>query len=164
MCDLRLNVNPHGPEELEEGKGRVLAPQRLQYASDDNSAPNEEREGSLLVFLELLPASGRGDWTLTNRRRINWSKASLDSVPSLPSPRTSSHLKEARSPALGGGPTCEHDIECREAEADVAGTTVGIYTVGAESDGPDGPGGRFADVCVVLEGEFPTTRVSTMHA
>ncbi|KAK5904959.1 hypothetical protein CesoFtcFv8_006473 [Champsocephalus esox] len=45
MCDLRLNVNPHGPEELEEGKGRVLAPQRLQYASDDNSAPNEEVKG-----------------------------------------------------------------------------------------------------------------------
>ncbi|KAK5932747.1 hypothetical protein CgunFtcFv8_004426 [Champsocephalus gunnari] len=34
-----VEVNPHGPEELE---GRVLAPQRLQYASDDNSAPNKE--------------------------------------------------------------------------------------------------------------------------
>ncbi|KAK5906173.1 hypothetical protein CgunFtcFv8_002062 [Champsocephalus gunnari] len=44
------------------------------------------------------------------------------------------------------------DIECREAEADVAGTTMGIYTVRAESDDPDGPGGRFADVGVVLEG------------
>ncbi|KAK5881467.1 hypothetical protein CesoFtcFv8_022260 [Champsocephalus esox] len=31
------------------------------------------------------------------------------------------------------------DIECREAEADVAGTTMGIYTVRAD-------GGRFADV------------------
>ncbi|XP_063753608.1 uncharacterized protein LOC134873730 isoform X2 [Eleginops maclovinus] len=43
-------------------------------------------------------------------------------------------------------------IECREAEADVAGTTMAIYTVQAESDDPDGPGGRFADVGLVLEG------------
>ncbi|KAJ4936978.1 hypothetical protein JOQ06_001562 [Pogonophryne albipinna] len=85
MVVLLLLVNPHGPEELEV-KGRVLAPKRLQYASDDNSAPNKK------------------------------------------------------------------DIECREAEADVAGTTMAIYTVRAESDDPDGPGGCFADVGVVLEG------------
>ncbi|XP_030590513.1 uncharacterized protein LOC115783701 [Archocentrus centrarchus] len=45
------------------------------------------------------------------------------------------------------------DTESREAEADVAEKTVGIYTVRAEGRGPDGPGnGRFADVGVVLEG------------
>ena len=43
-------------------------------------------------------------------------------------------------------------IECSEAEADVAGTTMAIYTVRAEGDDPDGPGGRLADVGVVLEG------------
>lgn len=44
------------------------------------------------------------------------------------------------------------DIECSEAEAEVAGTTIAIYTVQAQGDDPDGPGGRFADVGVVLEG------------
>ncbi|XP_013855636.1 uncharacterized protein LOC106511420 [Austrofundulus limnaeus] len=45
------------------------------------------------------------------------------------------------------------DIESREAEADIAEKTMGIYTVRAEGCGPDGPGnGRFADVGVVLEG------------
>ncbi|KAJ4918687.1 hypothetical protein JOQ06_022469, partial [Pogonophryne albipinna] len=36
-----VEVNPHGPEELEV-KGRILAPKRLQYVSDDNSAPNKK--------------------------------------------------------------------------------------------------------------------------
>lgn len=49
-------------------------------------------------------------------------------------------------------PSIFQDIECSEAEADVAGTTMAIYTVRAESDDPDDPGGRFADVGVVLEG------------
>ncbi|CAL8236185.1 unnamed protein product [Arctogadus glacialis] len=44
------------------------------------------------------------------------------------------------------------DIECSEAEADVAGTTMAIYTVQAEGDDHDGPGGLFADVGMVLEG------------
>uniref|UniRef100_A0A8C4ZYE4 Uncharacterized protein n=1 Tax=Gadus morhua TaxID=8049 RepID=A0A8C4ZYE4_GADMO len=46
----------------------------------------------------------------------------------------------------------ENDIECSEAEADVAGTTMAIYTVQAEGDDHDGPGGLFADVGMVLEG------------
>lgn len=41
------------------------------------------------------------------------------------------------------------DIECIEAKADISETTMAIYTV--RGDG-DGPGGRFADVGVVLEG------------
>lgn len=41
------------------------------------------------------------------------------------------------------------DIEYSEAEADIAGTTMAIYTVRAEGDGP---GGQLADVGVVLEG------------
>jgi len=49
-------------------------------------------------------------------------------------------------------PSIFQDIECSEAEADGAGTTMAIYTVQAESDDPDGPGGRFADVGVVLVG------------
>ncbi|XP_063753610.1 uncharacterized protein LOC134873730 isoform X4 [Eleginops maclovinus] len=70
-----VEVNPHGPEELEV-KGQVLAPKRLQYASDDNSAPNKkdaccglsayelkglenirERE-AFLSSLKLLPSTG----------------------------------------------------------------------------------------------------------
>lgn len=49
-------------------------------------------------------------------------------------------------------PSIFQDIECSEAEADVAGTTMAIYTVEAEGDDHDGPGGLFADVGVVLEG------------
>ena len=49
-------------------------------------------------------------------------------------------------------PSIFQDIECSEAEADGAGTTMAICTAQAESDDPDGPGGRFADVSVVLEG------------
>ncbi|XP_034093443.1 uncharacterized protein LOC117560622 [Gymnodraco acuticeps] len=130
-----VEVNPHGPEELEV-KGRVLAPKRLQYASDDNSAPNKKAAEDLRQSVKPKPDVKR-------------SKASLDTVQSLLSPRKSLHLKEARNLTLRGGLTYEHDIECREAEADVAGTTMAIYTVRAESDGP---GGRFADVGVVLEG------------
>ncbi|KAI9525290.1 hypothetical protein NQZ68_009971 [Dissostichus eleginoides] len=139
-----VEVNPHGPEELEV-KGRVLAPKRLQYASDDNSAPNKKAAEDLRQSVKPKPDVKR-------------SKASLDTVQSLLSPRKSLHLKEARNLTLRGGLTYEHgakdleDIECREAEADVAGTTMAIYTVRAESDDPDGPGGRFADVGVVLEG------------
>ncbi|XP_038131525.1 uncharacterized protein LOC119776938 isoform X2 [Cyprinodon tularosa] len=44
------------------------------------------------------------------------------------------------------------DMECSESEADVAGTTMAIYTVQAEGDDHDGPGGLLADVGVVLEG------------
>ncbi|KAL2080611.1 hypothetical protein ACEWY4_024404 [Coilia grayii] len=44
------------------------------------------------------------------------------------------------------------DIESREAEGDIAEKTIGIYTVRAEGHGPDGPGGRFADIGVGLEG------------
>lgn len=36
-----VEVNPHSPEEPEV-KGRVLASKRLQYANDDNSAPNKK--------------------------------------------------------------------------------------------------------------------------
>ncbi|XP_038131526.1 uncharacterized protein LOC119776938 isoform X3 [Cyprinodon tularosa] len=46
----------------------------------------------------------------------------------------------------------ENDMECSESEADVAGTTMAIYTVQAEGDDHDGPGGLLADVGVVLEG------------
>ena len=49
-------------------------------------------------------------------------------------------------------PSIFQDIECSEAEADVAGTTMAIYTVQAEGDDHDGPGGLFADVGMVLEG------------
>lgn len=49
-------------------------------------------------------------------------------------------------------PSIFQDTECSEAEADVAGTTMAIYTVEAEGDDHDGPGGLFADVGVVLEG------------
>ncbi|KAK1902416.1 WD repeat-containing protein 76 [Dissostichus eleginoides] len=164
-----VEVNPHGPEELEV-KGRVLAPKRLQYASDDNSAPNKkdaccglsayelkrlenirERE-AFLSSLKLLPAAEDLRQSVKPKPDVKRSKASLDTVQSLLSPRKSLHLKEARNLTLRGGLTYEHDIECREAEADVAGTTMAIYTVRAESDDPDGPGGRFADVGVVLEG------------
>ncbi|KAK1886876.1 WD repeat-containing protein 76 [Dissostichus eleginoides] len=144
-----MEVNPHGPEELEV-KGRVLAPKRLQYASDDNSAPNKKDACCGLSAYELkrLENIRERDAFLSSLK----SKASLDTVQSLLSPRKSLHLKEARNLTLRGGLTYEHDIECREAEADVAGTTMAIYTVRAESDDPDGPGGRFADVGVVLEG------------
>ncbi|KAK1904777.1 Imidazoleglycerol-phosphate dehydratase [Dissostichus eleginoides] len=113
-----VEVNPHGPEELEV-KGRVLAPKRLQYASDDNSAPNKKAAEDLRQSVKPKPDVKR-------------SKASLDTVQSLLSPRKSLHLKEARNLTLRGGLTYEHDIECREAEADVAGTTMAIYTVRAE--------------------------------
>ena len=49
-------------------------------------------------------------------------------------------------------PSIFQDKACSEAEADVTGTTVAIYTVRAEGDDLDGPGGRLADVGVVLEG------------
>uniref|UniRef100_A0A3Q1G6E9 Uncharacterized protein n=1 Tax=Acanthochromis polyacanthus TaxID=80966 RepID=A0A3Q1G6E9_9TELE len=72
------------------------------------------------------------------------------------SPWKSLRLKEAQIPTLSGGSTHKHDIESREAEADIAEKTMGIYTVRAEghgSDDSDGPGdGRFADVGLVLEG------------
>lgn len=68
------------------------------------------------------------------------------------SSRKSLRLKEAQNLSLRGGRTYEHDTECSEAEADVAGTTMAIYTVEAEGDDHDGPGGLFADVGVVLEG------------
>ncbi|XP_070410627.1 sterile alpha motif domain-containing protein 3-like isoform X3 [Nothobranchius furzeri] len=61
----------------------------------------------------------------------------------------------------------EHvDIDSREAEADIAEKTMGIYTVRAEGHGPDGPGdGRFADVGVVLEGvEVLHSLQSVSHA
>ncbi|KAK5921551.1 hypothetical protein CgunFtcFv8_018909 [Champsocephalus gunnari] len=47
-----VEVNPHGLEELEV-KGRVLAPKRLQYASDDNSAPNKKDACCALSAYEL---------------------------------------------------------------------------------------------------------------
>ncbi|XP_063749705.1 uncharacterized protein LOC134871046 [Eleginops maclovinus] len=164
-----VEVNPHGPEELEV-KGQVLAPKRLQYASDDNSAPNKkdaccglsayelkrlenirERE-AFLSSLKLLPAAEDLRQSVKPKPDVKRSKASSDKVQSLLSPRKSLHPKEAWKLTLRGGLTYEHYIECREAEADVAGTTMAIYTVQAESDDPDGPGGRFADVGLVLEG------------
>ncbi|KAK1883387.1 WD repeat-containing protein 76 [Dissostichus eleginoides] len=149
MAKTDNEVNPHGPEELEV-KGRVLAPKRLQYASDDNSAPNKkdaccglsayelkrlenirERE-AFLSSLKLLPAAEDLRQSVKPKPDVKRSKASLDTVQSLLSPRKSLHLKEARNLTLRGGLTYEHDIECREAEADVAGTTMAIYTVRAE--------------------------------
>ncbi|KAJ4947160.1 hypothetical protein JOQ06_009201 [Pogonophryne albipinna] len=49
-----VEVNPHGPEELEV-KGRVLAPKRLQYASDDNSAPNKKAAEDLRQSVKPKP-------------------------------------------------------------------------------------------------------------
>ncbi|KAJ4918686.1 hypothetical protein JOQ06_022468 [Pogonophryne albipinna] len=89
-----VEVNPHGPEELEV-KGRVLAPKRLQYASDDNSAPNKKAAEDLRQSVKPKPDVKR-------------SKASLDTVQSLLSPRKSLHLKEARNLTLRGELTYEH--------------------------------------------------------
>ncbi|KAI9535175.1 hypothetical protein NQZ68_007266 [Dissostichus eleginoides] len=130
-----VEVNPHGPEELEV-KGRVLAPKRLQYASDDNSAPNKKDACCGLSAYELK--------RLENIREREAFLSSLKLLPAAEDLRQSVNPKPDVKRLL--------DIECREAEADVAGTTMAIYTVRAESDDPDGPGGRFADVGVVLEG------------
>lgn len=66
---------------------------------------------------------------------------------SVLSPRKSLH--QAQNRTLRGGLNYKHDIESSEAEADIAGTTMAIYIVRAEGDGP---GGQLADVGVVLEG------------
>lgn len=58
-------------------------------------------------------------------------------------------MHQAQNRTLRGGLNYKHDIESSEAEADIAGTTMAIYTVRAEGDGP---GGQLADVGVVLEG------------
>uniref|UniRef100_A0A1A8H235 Si:dkeyp-101e12.1 n=1 Tax=Nothobranchius korthausae TaxID=1143690 RepID=A0A1A8H235_9TELE len=63
-----------------------------------------------------------------------------------------SHLNN-KNLTLSRESTHKHDIDSREAEADITDKTMGIYTVRAEGHGPVGPGdGRFADVGVVLEG------------
>ncbi|KAI9525177.1 hypothetical protein NQZ68_009380 [Dissostichus eleginoides] len=141
-----VEVNPHGPEELEV-KGRVLAPKRLQYASDDNSAPNKKAAEDLRQSVKPKPDVKR-------------SKASLDTVQSLLSPRKSLHLKEARNLTLRGGLTYEHAFR----ESKILRTSNAVRprqtsqgrpwqsTPFELSDDPDGPGGRFADVGVVLEG------------
>ncbi|XP_075336575.1 uncharacterized protein LOC142397106 isoform X1 [Odontesthes bonariensis] len=41
LVEQYVEVNPHGLEDLEV-KHRVLAPERLQYANDNNSAPNKK--------------------------------------------------------------------------------------------------------------------------
>uniref|UniRef100_A0AAR2JIM3 Uncharacterized protein n=1 Tax=Pygocentrus nattereri TaxID=42514 RepID=A0AAR2JIM3_PYGNA len=76
-------------------------------------------------------------------------KASLGKEQSLQSPQKSLSIKESQNLNLNGGSTHKHDIESREAEADIAEKTMGIYTVRAEGYGIGD--GRFADV-VVLEG------------
>ncbi|KAK5881468.1 hypothetical protein CesoFtcFv8_022261 [Champsocephalus esox] len=122
-----VEVNPHGPEELEV-KGRVLAPTRLQYASDDNSAPNKkdaccglsayelkllenirERE-VFLSSLKLLPAAEDLRQSVKPKPKpdVKRSKASLDTVQSLLYSRKSLHLKEALNLTLRGGLTYEH--------------------------------------------------------
>ncbi|XP_062250368.1 uncharacterized protein LOC133959263 [Platichthys flesus] len=132
-----VEVNPNGPEGPEV-KRRVLAPKRLPSASN-NSAPNTKAAEDLRQTIKPKPDVKR-------------SNASLDKVQSLLSSRKSLRLKEAQNLSLRVGRTYEHDIECSEAEADVAGTTIAIYTVQAEGDDHDGPGGLFADVGMVLEG------------
>ncbi|KAI9519804.1 hypothetical protein NQZ68_024665 [Dissostichus eleginoides] len=146
MAKTDNEVNPHGPEELEV-KGRVLAPKRLQYASDDNSAPNKKAAEDLRQSVKPKPDVKR-------------SKASLDTVQSLLSPRKSLHLKEARNLTLRGGLTYEHAFR----ESKILRTSNAVRprqtsqgrpwqsTPFELSDDPDGPGGRFADVGVVLEG------------
>ncbi|XP_035997198.1 uncharacterized protein LOC118564170 [Fundulus heteroclitus] len=153
---------PEGPEVTE----RILAPKRLQSASN-NSAPNKKDEccglsayeltnirekEAFLSSLVLVQAAEDLRQTMKSKPVVKRSKASLDKVQSLLSSRKSLRLKEAQNVSLRGGLTYEHDIECSEAEADVAGTTMAIYTVQAEGDDHDGPGGLFADVGVVLEG------------
>ncbi|CAB1417249.1 unnamed protein product [Pleuronectes platessa] len=139
---------------------RVLAPKRLPSASN-NSAPNTKDaccglsayelqrltehsgEGSLLSSLMLLQAAEDLRQTIKPKPDVKRSNASLDKVQSLLSSRKSLRLKEAQNLSLRVGRTYEHDIECSEAEADVAGTTMAIYTVQAEGDDHDGPGGLF---------------------
>uniref|UniRef100_A0A3B1KFV4 Uncharacterized protein n=1 Tax=Astyanax mexicanus TaxID=7994 RepID=A0A3B1KFV4_ASTMX len=83
----------------------------------------------------------------------NRSKDSLRKEQSLQSCQKSLRNKKAQNLTLSGGSTHKHDIESREAEEEIAEKTMGIYTVRAEGHGSDCLGdGRFADVCVVLEG------------
>ncbi|XP_030266529.1 uncharacterized protein LOC115577775 isoform X2 [Sparus aurata] len=100
----------------------------------------------------LLQAAEDLRQTIKPKPDLKRSKASLNKMQSRLSSRKSLRLKEAQNLSLRGGRTYEHDTECSEAEADVAGTTMAIYTVEAEGDDHDGPGGLFADVGVVLEG------------
>ncbi|KAK1904788.1 WD repeat-containing protein 76 [Dissostichus eleginoides] len=131
-----VEVNPHGPEELEV-KGRVLARKRSNMpdaccglsAYELKRLENIREREAFLSSLKLLPAAEDLRQSVKPKPDVKRSKASLDTVQSLLSPRKSLHLKEARNLTLRGGLTYEHDIECREAEADVAGTTMAIYTL-----------------------------------
>ncbi|XP_062236580.1 uncharacterized protein LOC133968923 isoform X2 [Platichthys flesus] len=109
-----------------------------------------EKIGAMMAKMENAAEDLRQ--TIKPKPDVKRSNASLDKVQSLLSSRKSLRLKEAQNLSLRVGRTYEHDIECSEAEADVAGTTMAIYTVQAEGDDHDGPGGLFADVGMVLEG------------
>ncbi|XP_059922954.1 WD repeat-containing protein 76-like isoform X1 [Gadus macrocephalus] len=119
-----VEVNPNGPEGPEV-KGRVLAPKRLQSASN-NSAPNKkdaccglsayelqrlknigERE-AFLSSLMLLQAAEDLRQTIKPKPDVKRSKASLDKVQSLLSSRKSLCLKEAQNLSLRVGRTYEH--------------------------------------------------------
>ncbi|XP_030590452.1 uncharacterized protein LOC115783662 [Archocentrus centrarchus] len=164
-------VNPLGPEEPEDKVGRVGTPKRLHYTTDDNSRQKNKdaccgpsayelqrleniiQKEAFLSSLKIWQAAENLRQSVKPKPDVKRSKASLGKVPALQCPRKSLRLKEAQTLTLSGGSTHQQDTESREAEADVAEKTIGIYTVRAEGRGPDGPGnGRFADVGVVLEG------------
>ncbi|XP_030237606.1 uncharacterized protein LOC115561598 [Gadus morhua] len=124
MAKMENEVNPNGPEGPEV-KGRVLAPKRLQSASN-NSAPNKkdaccglsayelqclknigERE-AFLSSLMLLQAAEDLRQTIKPKPDVKRSKASLDKVQSLLSSRKSLRLKEAQNLSLRVGRTYEH--------------------------------------------------------
>uniref|UniRef100_A0A8C6T836 Uncharacterized protein n=1 Tax=Neogobius melanostomus TaxID=47308 RepID=A0A8C6T836_9GOBI len=164
-------VNPLSSEEPEDKVGRVLASKSLHYAKDDSFCSNnkdaccglsayelqrleniKEKE-AFLSSLKIWQAAEDLRQSVKPKTHVKRSKALLVKEQFLHSPRKSLRLKEPQNLTLSEGSAHKHDIESREAEADIGEKTMGIYTVQAEVHVPDVPGdGRFADVGVVLEG------------
>uniref|UniRef100_A0AAV2KX09 Uncharacterized protein n=1 Tax=Knipowitschia caucasica TaxID=637954 RepID=A0AAV2KX09_KNICA len=165
-----MEVNPLSSEEPEDTVGRVLASKSLHYAKDDSFRSNnkdaccglsayelqrleniKEKE-AFLSSLKIWQAAEDMRQSVKPKTHVKRSKALLVKEQFMHSPRKSLRLKEPQNLTLSEGSAHKHDIESREAEADIGEKTMGIYTVQAEVDVPGD--GRFADVGVVLEGGF----------